>query len=269
MKLGSKNNAPIGIFDSGVGGLSVYLHLQKLLPCESFLYFADTQNVPYGTKTPEQIIELSLSAADWLIQHGVKLLVVACNSASAYALPALRRRFDIPIVGLVPAIKPATLHTKTRRIALLATQATLNGALLKQVIDDHATPFGIQVHSHFEPCLVPWVEQGLDPNDPVWERLCSQVNAWCHMRIDTLVLGCTHYPFFRPLLQAHLKQQGLELALMDSGMAVAVRTQSVLAEQNIQSCVPAKPLTFYDTTHNPNTKNTVLRLLCSPFLYKI
>lgn len=261
------NNAPIGIFDSGVGGLSVYLHLQKLLPCESFLYFADTQNVPYGTKTPEHIIDLSLSAAQWLTNHGAKLLVVACNSASAHALPALRKRFAVPIVGLVPAIKPATLHTQTRQIALLATQATLNGALLKEVIDAHATPFGIKVHSHFEPCLVPWVENGLDPDDPVWARLCGQVHAWCHMGVDTLVLGCTHYPFFRPLLKAYLDKQGLDLALMDSGMAVALRTQSVLAQHSLQSMGSTKPLVIYDTAKNPKTQPTIARLLGSvPFL---
>lgn len=266
MKLGSKNNAPIGIFDSGVGGLSVYLHLQKLLPCESFLYFADTKNVPYGTKSSKQIIDLSLSAAEWLTKRGAKLLVVACNSASAHALPILRQSFEMPIVGLVPAIKPATLHTQTRQIALLATQATLNGALLKEVIDTYANPFGITVHSHFEPSLVPWVEEGLNPNDPVWERLCSQVKAWCDLGVDTLVLGCTHYPFFRALLDEYLRQQGLRLTLMDSGMAVALHTQAVLAQHSLQSNGGAKPLAFYDTATHPKTKQTVARLLGSlPF----
>lgn len=256
------NNAPIGIFDSGVGGLSVYLHLHKRLPNERFIYYADTANVPYGEKSSQEIINLSTEAVGWLVSQGAKLVVVACNSASAYALNDLRKDFNIPIVGLVPAIKPACQLTKTNKIAVLATQATLNGNLLQQVITDFATPNHIKVYKHFEPKLVPWVESGMPISHEVADLLIAQMYAWLAKGIDILVLGCTHYPFFRQFLQDEINNKNLTLSLVDSGAAIADRVSSLLTNNNL-NCPnqTGDPSMSISGTHKSKTRHIAERLI--------
>ena len=155
-------NAPIGVFDSGVGGLSVLAHIMQALPHERYLYLADTLHVPYGRRSAADIERLTIDAVHWLMAQGCKLVVIACNSASAYGLQAVRQAFtQVPIVGLVPAIKPAVLASQTRHIAVLATPATLNGALLNTVIAQVAAPRGVTVGKYSLASLVPWVEAGM------------------------------------------------------------------------------------------------------------
>ncbi|WP_261863758.1 glutamate racemase [Psychrobacter sp. JCM 18900] len=190
-------SAPIGVFDSGVGGLSVYLHLAQQLPTERYVYYADTLNVPYGNRDSEDIEALTLKAVEWLHKQGCKLIVIACNSASAYALDTARRCYPhIPIVGLVPALKPAVLASKSAHVAVLATKATLNGTLLNDVIINFAKPNNTVVTKYFDPQLVPWVEAGMSEQDETAERLRQQVRVFANAGVDQLVLGCTHYPFF-------------------------------------------------------------------------
>ncbi len=245
------NTLPIGVFDSGVGGLSVYLHLQQLLRNEQFIYYADSANVPYGNKSSAQIRDLTVAAAAWLIARGIKLLVIACNSASAHALDILRERYSIPIVGLVPALKPAILLTTTRHIAVLATQATLDGNLLNTIIDNEATPLGIRVHKHFEPALVPWVELGAPKQHPTYHALGRLMQQFATQHIDTVVLGCTHYPFFKQLLQNYIDTHNLPIALVDSGLAIARRVQYLLTALHLNTPTPlnangtSPPLQFY------------------------
>lgn len=257
--------APIGIFDSGVGGLSVYLHLRALLPDERFVYFADTKNVPYGDKTSDEIASFSEQAIEWLMGYGVKLIVVACNSASAHALDRLRAKCpDIPIVGLVPAIKPACALTQTKSIAVLATRATLQGGLLAKVIDNYATPCGVSVHKHFEPTLVPWVEAGMPTDHQAVPLLKNQVQVWADMGVDTLVLGCTHYPFFRPFLLELIAKQNLPITVIDSGLAIAQRVQSLLETFELQTPTPSpSPLLFFSSAkqNSPLVQDMVRTLI--------
>lgn len=256
----SKNN-PIGVFDSGVGGLSIYRHLKAVLPNERFIYYADTKNLPYGDKSGEQIIRLTRQAVDWLINQHCKLIVVACNSASAYALNALRNEYSVPIVGLVPALKPACIITKSKKIAVLATQATLSGDLFKDVIAQHATANGIQVLTHFEPKLVPWVEEGMPINHEVADLLIKKMRAWADLQVDTLVLGCTHYPFFREFLQADIDTHGLNLTLIDSGLAIAERVKSLLNHNDQLSHRHATPPLWLHSSgflDNPNDKTILI-----------
>lgn len=149
------HKAPIGVFDSGVGGLSILNHLQKRLPHERYIYFADTAHVPYGERSDSEIETLTHEAVHWLYQQKCKLVVVACNSASAHSLHTLRSYYGdrLPVVGLVPAIKPAAQKSQTKHIAVLATKATLKGKLLADVIDEYARPLGVTVHPFS--CL-PW-----------------------------------------------------------------------------------------------------------------
>lgn len=254
------HNAPIGIFDSGVGGLSVYLHLKDLLPNERFIYYADTANVPYGDKSANEINDLTTKAVEWLMTQGAKLIVIACNSASAYALDVLREKYPkLPIVGLVPAIKPACTLTQTKKIAVLATKATLMGNLLQSVIAQYATPNAISVHKHFEPRLVPWVESGMPIDHDVANLLIEQMYAWIHDGIDTLVLGCTHYPFFRQFLQNEIDKYTLPITLIDSGVAIAKRVAFLLKEHTLSTTTPnPQPLYLYSTDHNHTAQTLVI-----------
>lgn len=212
--------ASIGFFDSGIGGLSVYRACRALLPRTPMLYYADTKNVPYGDKTATQIQALSNRATRWLIKHGAKMIVVACNSASAHALENLRADFAIPVVGLVPAIKPACAYTQSQKIGVLATKATLQGKLFAEVVRQFALPQGVQVHSHFDARLALWVEQGM-VDGQVANDLQAHLANWRILGIDTVVLGCTHYPFFANLVRS------MGFVVIDSNEAVARRVASL------------------------------------------
>lgn len=262
--------APIGVFDSGVGGLSVYLHLKELMPNERFIYYADTANLPYGGKSGDEILLLTLQATARLCKRGCKLIVIACNSASAHALKTVRERCSVPIVGLVPAVKPACALTKTRQIAVLATQATLNGHLLNDVIDEIATPQGVVVHKHFEPTLVPWVERGMPINSQVANLLIKQTKSWADEGVDVIVLGCTHYPFFKTFLSDYINKQKLGIHLIDSGIAIAHRVKSLLDFFNIASQTPnTNHFQLYATSLDDELLHTVKRLSKEHFVQLI
>lgn len=231
--------APIGIFDSGVGGLSVYLHLKQQLPDEQYLYYADTLNVPYGPRSSTEIKALTLTAVDWLVAAGSKLIVIACNSASAHALQIARQKYpNLPIVGLVPALKPAVLNSSSKSVAVLATKATLDGELLNTVISDYALPAQVNVVKWFDPSLVPWVEAGMPLQSETPERLKAQLKSFAQQKVDHLVLGCTHYPFFREFVMAQIADENLGIKVVDSGAAIAARVKTLL--QQSQSLAVAK-----------------------------
>ena len=248
-------NAPIGVFDSGVGGLSVYLHLAQQLPAEHYIYYADTLNVPYGNRDSEDIETLTLNAVEWLHQQGCKLIVIACNSASAYALDTARRCYPhIPIVGLVPALKPAVLASKSGHVAVLATKATLNGTLLNDVIANFAQPNNTVVTKYFDPQLVPWVEAGMSEQDETAQRLRQQIRVFANEGVDQLVLGCTHYPFFKTFLLDEIAQQQLSIQVIDSGQAIAERVRQLLIANNLSaSSMSEKRENLSQKTSNKNT----------------
>ena len=249
------SSAPIGVFDSGVGGLSVYLHLAQQLPTERYVYYADTLNVPYGNRDSEDIEALTLKAVEWLHQQGCKLIVIACNSASAYALDTARRCYPhIPIVGLVPALKPAVLASKSAHVAVLATKATLNGTLLNDVIINFAQPNNTVVTKYFDPQLVPWVEAGMSEQDETSQRLRQQVRVFANEGVDQLVLGCTHYPFFKTFLLDEIAQQQLSIQVIDSGQAIAERVRQLLIANNLSaSLMSEKQENLSQKTSNKNT----------------
>lgn len=225
--------APIGVFDSGIGGLSVAQEIAQHLPQEKILYFADTLHVPYGSRSDDNIRELTAQAVDWLYQHGCKAAVVACNTASAFSLDYLRQRYgsQFPIIGLVPALKPAVLHSRSKVVAVLATAATFRGQLLQDVISHFARPAGVQVIPVICHELVPLVEAGLANSSQCQTLLKSCLADAVAQGADTLVLGCTHYPF----LKQALTQVYPQLHLLDSGMAVARQTARVLIQHQLKS----------------------------------
>ncbi|PSR13842.1 MAG: glutamate racemase [Bacteroidetes bacterium] len=211
------NNHPIGVFDSGIGGLSVANAIFSLLPHESIVYFADTGRVPYGPRPKAEIRRFAHEIAAFLIGQGCKLLVVACNTVTAVALEDLRQQWpDIPIVGMEPAVKPAAAATRNNKVGVLATQVTITSERFAQLMDRYT----VGVHVWANPCLglVPLIEAG-KMDDPETEALLHEiVDPMLAEGVDTLVLGCTHYPFIQPLLR---RMVGSEVEIIDPSPAVA------------------------------------------------
>lgn len=215
--------APIGVFDSGVGGLSVLRALRTQLPGESFIYYADTAYCPYGGRPAEQIRARAEVVSAALIEAGVKLVVVACNTATLTAVASLRARFNVPFVAMEPGVKPAAQSTRSGHIGVLATAGSLSGAGYQELVRTHARD--VSVHAVACHGWVEWVESG-DFDSPECEQalrrdLAPLQAAAC----DVLVLGCTHFPFLAPVIA---KIVGPDVALIDTGPAVARQVERVL-----------------------------------------
>ncbi|ANF80918.1 glutamate racemase [Acinetobacter sp. NCu2D-2] len=225
-------DAPIGIFDSGVGGLSVAMEIARYLPNERFIYYADTAHVPYGPREDQDIRHLTAHAIEWLYRQGCKVAVVACNTASAFSLDYLREHYgaDFPIIGLVPALKPAVLNTKTKTVAVLATPATFRGKLIKDVMVRFAEPAQVKVLSITCLDLVPFVEAGEQMSDACISKLTEILQPAVDAGADYLVLGCTHYPFLKAAIQYIF---GHKLTLIDSGLPVARQTARILIKNEL------------------------------------
>lgn len=215
---------PIGVFDSGVGGLSVLRAMRQLMPEEPIIYFADQGHVPYGPRPLEQVRFFSEAITRFLIDQNSKMIVVACNTASAAALHHLRGRFpDVSFVGMEPAVKPAAEHTRSGVVGVLATPATFQGALYASVLERFAN--GVQVFQHTCPGLVGQIEKGDLNGDETRAILEKALHPMLDRGIDTIVLGCTHYPFVIPLIE---KIAGNHVRVIDPAPAVAKQAQRLL-----------------------------------------
>jgi len=264
----ASRDAPIGIFDSGIGGLSVAQEIARHLPNEQILYYADTAHVPYGPRSDQNIRELTAQAIEWLYRQGCKAAVVACNTASAFSLDYLRKHYgeSFPIIGLVPALKPAVLQSKTKVVAVLATPATFRGNLIKDVIERFAMPTGVKVLPITCLELVPLVEQGLQMSQQCLNTLKKILQPVVEQGADHLVLGCTHYPFLKPAIQAIFGQQ---LTLVDSGQAVARQTARILIKNELlgeQTSESETRIQCYVSGHNAENLKPILQHLISPTL---
>ncbi|MEJ8318758.1 MULTISPECIES: glutamate racemase [Pseudomonas] len=245
--------APVGVFDSGVGGLSVLAEIRQLLPAETLHYIADCGHIPYGEKTPTFIRERCQLIAARLHAQGAKALVVACNTATVAAVADLRERYPRwPIVGMEPAVKPAAAATRNGRVGVLATTGTLQSAKFAALLDRFA--LGVQVVTQPCPGLVEQVERG-DLHGPETRRLLQGfLEPLLTAECDTLILGCTHYPFLRPLLAELVPP---EIILVDTGAAVARRLQSLLARDARLARGPAGPTRIW-TSGEPADLEAVL-----------
>ncbi len=222
-RLTASPNAPIGLFDSGAGGLTVLSALRQALPCENYIYFGDTAHCPYGLRSVAEVIELSCRISQFLIDQGAKLIVVACNTASQAALNTLRATFSVPFVGVVPAVKPAARATKKGRIGVAATNQAAKALYLRQLIDEFAE--GIEVYAVGCPELVTLVEQGELDGPGVEEVVRHALQPLLAQDVDVIVLGCTHFPALRPVIERITNHR---VQVIDSGSAIARRTRSVL-----------------------------------------
>lgn len=219
----------IGVFDSGVGGLTVFKALRRAMPSERLIYFGDTARLPYGSKSPEVVRRFSLEIARFLRRRDIKLLVVACNSASATALPLLKRSLDIPVLGVIgPAVRAAAAVSPNGRIGVIGTLATVNSGAYQRLL---ARLRPMKVMARACPLLVPLVEEGwLD--HPVTRRVAREyLSPMKGRRIESLILGCTHYPLIKPLLQ---RTVGAGVRLIDSGVEVARDVVALLDEKGLR-----------------------------------
>jgi len=244
-------NAPIGVFDSGVGGLTILNELLRELPDEQFIYYGDTGNCPYGVRPIAEIQELSRSAVRFLLDRGAKVIVVACNTASVSALANLRETFPTPFVGVVPAIKPAAALTHSGHVGIAATEASARGDYLRQLIADHAN--GVTVHAVGCPRLVLLAEKGVLDGPEAEAAIRDYVDPMVTAGIDVLVLGCTHFPAMHDAF-AHVV--GPDVAVIDSGAAIARQTRRVLTERG---CLKGEG----SVASEPRTLTTADSLWCS------
>ncbi|HEY8118226.1 MAG TPA: glutamate racemase [Methylophilaceae bacterium] len=218
----------VGVFDSGVGGISVLKHIRQLLPAEDLLYCADSRFAPYGNKSPEVIRERATYLANFLIAQGAKALVVACNTATAAAIEHLRGKYSLPIIGMEPAVKPAVKATKTGVVGVLATSGTLKSAQFAALLES----YGQEVKIVTEACigLVECIERGELDTPETRGLLKRYIDPLLAAGADTVVLGCTHYPFVVPLIA---ELAGSQITLIDTGAAVARQLRKRLEEAGL------------------------------------
>lgn len=220
----------IGIFDSGIGGTSIWGEIQELLPFEDCIYLADSKNAPYGEKPKEQILELSIKNTEFLLNQGCKTIVVACNTATTNAIDYLRANYNVPFVGIEPALKPAAINSKSKIVGVLATKGTLSSSLFHSTTKNHAA--GITVLEQRGTGLVEMIESGNLESEELYRLLEGYIKPMLEKGMDYLVLGCTHYPYLIPLLKKMLPEN---VTIIDSGQAVARQTKTVLENNELLS----------------------------------
>lgn len=246
------NSAPIGLFDSGIGGTSIWKEINTLLPNENTIYLADSKNAPYGQKSKDEIIALSKKNTEFLLNQNAKLIVVACNTATTNAIDELRASYDVPFIGIEPAIKPAAKSSETHTIGILATKGTLSSELFsKSVLNYPTTKIVEQVGFG----LVQLIEEGKMNSKEMTLLLKSYLEPMVKENIDYLVLGCSHYPYLIPQIKKIIPKH---IKIIDSGEAVARQTKNVLMETNLLSNDKKSSQIFY-TNYNPIVLKSILK----------
>ncbi|MHC5354033.1 glutamate racemase [Myroides sp. LJL115] len=244
-----QNTDPIGLFDSGIGGTTIWRELITLLPCEDTIFLADQKNAPYGVKSKQVIVDLCMKNIDYLLSKNAKIIVIACNTATTNAVKELRNHYQVPIIGIEPAIKPATILTKTSKIGVLATKGTITSDLFTSTIKLYPQ---VEIIEQIGYDLVTLIESG-QINSPQMTILLQQyLQPMVEKGIDTLVLGCTHYPYLKQQIQKVIPNN---ITIIDSGQAVAKQTKKILLDNGL-----LHPLTrIGEHTLLTNTDPTILK----------
>lgn len=245
---------PIGLFDSGIGGTSIWKEVRALLPNENTIYLADSKNAPYGLKSKEEIIFLSEKNTEILLEQNCKLIVVACNTATTNAIKELRAKYKVPFIGIEPAIKPAALQSKTQTIGILATKGTLNSALFHENVAKHPEVKIVEQIGHG---LVQLIENDAIASEEMTELLKSYLLPMVEKNIDYLVLGCSHYPYLIPQIKKIIPAK---IKIIDSGEAVAKQTKKILEERDLLNVSNSSPTSLFYT----NSSKDVLQKILSP-----
>ncbi|RXM47419.1 glutamate racemase [Flavobacterium sp. YO12] len=245
------NDNPIGVFDSGIGGTSIWSAIHNLLPNEKTIYLADSKNAPYGQKNKEQIVALSKKNVDFLLEMKCKLIVVACNTATTNAIRELRNDYDIPFIGIEPAIKPAANNSKTQVIGILATKGTLNSELFNKTAEMFQNTTIIEQVGYG---LVQLIEDGNLYSPEMTQLLESYLQPMIDANIDYLVLGCSHYPYLIPQIKKILPEH---IQIIDSGEAVARQTQNILRDKvGFTTAQKSEPIFYVNS--NPIVLDSIL-----------
>lgn len=245
------NNNPIGVFDSGIGGTSIWSAIHDLLPNEKTIYLADSKNAPYGQKSKDEIVALSKKNVEFLLKNNCKLIVVACNTATTNAIVELRADYDIPFVGIEPAIKPAANNSQTQVIGILATKGTLNSELFNKTAEMFQNTTIIEQVGYG---LVQLIEDGNLYSPEMTQLLESYLQPMIDANIDYLVLGCSHYPYLIPQIQKILPDH---IKIIDSGEAVARQTKNLLRDKvGFSESTDNNPLFYVNS--NPAVLESIL-----------
>ena len=245
------NNNPIGLFDSGIGGTSIWKAIHEIMPNESTIYLADSKNAPYGKKSKEEIIALSKKNTELLLELNCKIIVVACNTATTNAIKELRAAYDIPFIGIEPAIKPAAHNSITQTIGILATKGTLSSELFNKTVALYQNITIIEQIGHG---LVELIENGAIDSPEMDDLLLSYITPMIEKNIDYLVLGCSHFPYLIPKIKKILPEN---IQIIDSGEAVARQTLAVLKDKIGVASIQKGNHLFY-TNGNPKVLSEIL-----------
>lgn len=246
------NNHPIGLFDSGIGGTSIWSAIHELLPNEDTIYLADSKNAPYGQKSKDEIIALSCKNTELLLHLNCKIIVVACNTATTNAIKELRAKYDVPFIGIEPAIKPAALHSQTQKIGILATKGTLNSELFYKNVEKFQE---IQIIEQIGYKLVDLIENGEINSPEMTHLLQTYLQPMIEQDIDYLVLGCSHYPYLIPQIEKILPKN---IQIIDSGEAVARQTKHILDEKVGFRTETSKSTQLFYSNKHPKVLSDIL-----------
>ncbi|MFK7001880.1 glutamate racemase [Flavobacterium oreochromis] len=246
------NTNPIGLFDSGIGGTSIWKEVHHLLPNENTIYLADSKNAPYGKKTKEEIIQLCFKNVDFLLQQKCKLIVVACNTATTNAIKEMRAKYDIPFIGIEPAIKPAATLSETKTIGILATKGTLNSELFNRQLKNYTN---IRIMEQVGHGLVELIEDGKIESEEMRGLLYSYLDPMIKAGIDYLVLGCSHYPYLIPEIKKIIPTS---IKIIDSGLAVAKQTKLILEQHQIMNTQEKKGTTIFYSNSDTRVLKSIL-----------
>jgi glutamate racemase len=253
----NKQNRPIGIFDSGVGGLSVFREVQRQYPSEDLIYLADQAHVPYGEKSREEVLGFADGIVRFLLGRESKLIILACNTASAVALKELRASYpDLPFVGMEPAVKPAAAETRSGVVGVLATPATFQGDLYASTVERFAR--GVKILQDTCPGLVKQIEEGKIDHPHTREILEKALKPMLREGVDEVVMGCTHYPFVIPLIKDIIGDQA---KVIDPAPAVARQAGRILEEYDLQAPSGMPGEKVFLTTGDPGKMEGMLRSL--------
>lgn len=256
----ASRRAPVGVFDSGIGGLTVVRALRSRMPEEAIVYLGDTARVPYGTKSAETIVRFSVEDAGFLVSRGVKLVIVACHSASSVALPELRRRLEVPVLGVIePGARAVAAATSARRVAVIGTGATIASAAYERAI--RALADDIEIVAKPTPLFVPLAEEGWQDGDVAELAAHRYLDGLTAEGIDALLLGCTHFPLLAPVIRRVL---GPSVRLVDSSEETAAAAAALLDEIGLRSTAGAGRSRFYLTDLTPNFETVGARFLGAP-----
>ena len=257
------SSAPIGVFDSGIGGLSVLKYIRACLPHEQLLYFADSGYAPYGGRSEDEIVARSLAIAEFLMQYRMKALVVACNTATAAAIKALRERYPaLPVVGVEPGLKPAAALTRTGSVGVLATERTLASAKFNLLRDQISAATNVRFLPQACKGLADQVEKGELHSAATADLVHRYVAPLLEEGVDTLVLGCTHYPFVRQLIEQIVdRATSRPVAIVDTGEPVARQLMRLLAERGLLRTDGAGTVTGFTTGSETALAGAFSRLL--------